>query len=187
MRQTPCRRKVELQKHRTNGMGRIWRHLTYRPFIGPRRVVGHVRLRRDAVTRLHRTVALRSIVSKRRKATGSYGKQAMPNAEGSQLAPMLAPISGDQGQFGTVADKTTASTAAHGVAENASREGELPTIRRCVSKSGRRDSNSQRPAWKAGALPLSYTRAKASIVLDLVRWIIRRLRGFRKRKTTCRD
>ena len=27
-----------------------------------------------------------------------------------------------------------------------------------VSESGRRDSNSQQPAWKAGTLPLSYFR-----------------------------
>lgn len=29
---------------------------------------------------------------------------------------------------------------------------------KCNKKSGRRDSNSQQPAWKAGILPLSYFR-----------------------------
>ena len=35
-----------------------------------------------------------------------------------------------------------------------------PSRRRWTTKSGRRDSNPRQPAWEAGTLPLSYSRAK---------------------------
>ena len=35
---------------------------------------------------------------------------------------------------------------------------QAPVKRRFIERSGRRDSNSRQPAWKAGTLPLSYSR-----------------------------
>src|SRR4051812_31167612 len=39
------------------------------------------------------------------------------------------------------------------------------SVGQCYSRtSGRRDSNPQQPAWKAGALPLSYARERTIII-----------------------